>query len=177
MNWELKNLTLWSITVLFTIKTFDQKFWGSKTLWKQLFNHQQFKPMLDKIDSEYGDLVYVLNVPWLSRAATLKRSWDLKSKIQNFMKEKGQDVTFFDKRFLTKLALLVDITQYLSDLNLKLQDKNQLADKMFEHILPFNWKLVLFQSQLKKSDIVHLGTLKTWSEVHNPVSFMYTLML
>ena len=54
------------------------------------------------------------------------------------MKEKGQDVTFFDKRFLTKLALLVDITQYLSDLNLKLQDKNQLADKMFEHILPFN---------------------------------------
>ena len=58
-------------------------------------NHQQFKVMLDELDSEYGDLVYFLNVCWLSHAATLKRFWDLKSEIKNFMKEKGQDVTFF----------------------------------------------------------------------------------
>ena len=55
------------------------------------------------------------------------------------MKKKGQDVTFFDdKRFLTDLAFLVDITQHLSDLNLKLQDKNQLANKMLLHIQLFN---------------------------------------
>ena len=84
-------------------------------------NHRQFKAMLDELDSEYGDLVYFLNVCWLSRAATLKRFGDLKSKIKNFMKEKGQDVTFFDdKKFLTGLAFLVDVNQHLSDLNLKL---------------------------------------------------------
>ena len=77
------------------------------------------------------------------------------------MKEKEQDVAFFDKRFLTDLTFLVDITQHLADLNLKLQGKNQLANKMFEHIQLFNQKLKLFLSQLMKNDIAHLGTLKT----------------
>ena len=77
------------------------------------------------------------------------------------MTEKEQDVTFFYKRFLTDLTFLVDITQHLADLNLKLQGKNQLENKMFEHIQLFNQKLKLFQSQLMKNDIAHLGTLKT----------------
>ena len=77
------------------------------------------------------------------------------------MTEKEQDVTFFYKRFLTDLTFLVDITQHLADLNLKLEGKNQLANKMFEHIQLFNRKLELFQSQLMKNDIAHLGTLKT----------------
>ena len=64
----------------------------------------------------------------------------------------------------------MDITQYLSDLNLKLQGKNQLANKMFEHIQLFNRKLEPFQSQLKKDNILHLGT-------HKSVIFIYTLML
>ena len=71
----------------------------------QAVNHWQFKAMLDELNSEYGGPVYFLNVCWLSCTATLKRFWNLKSKIQNFMKEKGQDVTSFDnKRFLTDLA-------------------------------------------------------------------------
>ena len=58
-------------------------------------------------------------------ALPLKRSRDLRGKIKNFMKEKGQDVTFFDdNRILNDLASLADITQPLSDLNLKLQGKN-----------------------------------------------------
>ena len=50
--------------------------------------------MLDKMDLKYGDVVS--NV---CHAATLKRFWNLKSKIQNFMKEKGQDVTFLIRDF------------------------------------------------------------------------------
>ena len=55
---------------------------------------------------------------------------------------------------------LVDITQHLSDLNLKLQNKNQFPGKIFEHNQSFNGNLELLQSQLKEIDIVHLGTLK-----------------
>ena len=56
-------------------------------------------------------------------ALPLKRSRDLRGKIKNFMREKGQDVTFFDgNRILNDLASLADITQPLSDL--KLQGKN-----------------------------------------------------
>ena len=78
------------------------------------------------------------------------------------MKEKGQqDLTFFDdKRFLTDLVFLEDITQHLSDLNLKLPDKNQFANKIFKHIQSYNRKLELFQSQLKNGDMMHFGTLK-----------------
>ena len=42
---------------------------------------------------------------------------------------------------------------------MKLQGNNQLANKMFKHIQSFNRKLEIFQSQLKKGDIAHLGTL------------------
>ena len=77
------------------------------------------------------------------------------------MKEKGQDVTFFDDmRFLIDLVSLVDITQHLSDLSFKLQGKNQLNNTMVKHIQSFNGKLKLFLSQLKKGDIAHFGTVK-----------------
>ena len=105
-------------------------------------NHRQLNANLDELDSEYGDLVYFSNVRWLSRAATLKSFLDLKSEIQNFMKEKGQDVTFVDdKRFLTDQAFLVDITQPLSDLNLNLQGKNNWLIKCLNIIsrLIENW--------------------------------------
>ena len=88
--------------------------------------------MLDELDSEYGDLVYFSNARWLSRAATLKIFWDLKSEIINFMKEKGQETSFW----------------------------SELETSKQKHIQSFNQKLELFQSQLKKDDIVHLGTLK-----------------
>ena len=41
-------------------------------------NHRQFKAFLDGLDSEYSDVVYFSSVRWLSRAATLKRFWNLR---------------------------------------------------------------------------------------------------
>ena len=50
------------------------------------------------------------------------------------MNEKAQDATFFDdKRFLT-------------DLEGKLQGKNQFANKMLEHIQLFSQKLEVFHT-------------------------------
>lgn len=58
-------------------------------------NYQQSKAVLhEKWDTEHGDLVCFSNVLWLCPSATLKRFFDLKSQIQNVMKEKRQDVTF-----------------------------------------------------------------------------------
>ena len=128
-------------------------------------NHGQFKAMLDELVSEYGDLVYFPNVRWLSRVVTLKRFLDLKSEIKNFVKEKGHDFTFFDdKIFLTDLAFLVDITQHLSDLNLKFPGKNQLLKKSSNIFSRLSENCQFFQSQLKKDNIVHLGTLRNMIE-------------
>ena len=43
----------------------------------QGLNHREFKAFLDELDSEYFDVMYFYAVHWLSRAATLKRFWNL----------------------------------------------------------------------------------------------------
>ena len=63
-------------------------------------------------------------------------------------------------RFLIDLAFFVVIAQHLSDLNAKLQGKNQLANKMLEQIQSFNRKLDLLQSQPLKDVMVYFCTFK-----------------
>ena len=73
-----------------------------------------------------------------ARPATLKRFWNLRKEIQSFMTNKQQDVAYLsDDDWLNDIAFLTDITQHLSDLNVKLQNKSQLVNKMFEHICSF----------------------------------------
>ncbi|XP_067937186.1 general transcription factor II-I repeat domain-containing protein 2A-like [Watersipora subatra] len=101
-------------------------------------NHRQFKAFLEELDSDYPDVVYFSAVRWLSRASTLKRFWNLRKEIMTFMVNKQQDVACLtDDDSINDLAFLTDITQHLSDLNVKLQDKFQLVNKMFEHICSF----------------------------------------
>ena len=65
------------------------------------------------------------------------------------MESKHQNVAFLrDENWLNDLAFLTDITQHLSELNLKLQGKSQLVNKLIEHICAFDEKFELFQVQL-----------------------------
>ena len=73
---------------------------------------------------------------------------------------KDQDVDFLnDDNWLNDLAFLVDITGYLSELNVKLQGKNQLVHEMFSHITSFQNKLQLFETQLYQSKFFHFPCL------------------
>ena len=57
------------------------------------------------------------------------------------METKNENVTFLkDVKWLNDLAFLSDVTQHLAQLNGKLQGRNQLANKMFEHITSFQRK-------------------------------------
>ena len=125
-------------------------------------NHWQFKAFLDELDSEYPDVVYFSAVHWLSRAATLKRFWNLRQEIKFFMESKHQNVAFLsDENWLNDLAFLTDITQHLSDLNLKLHGKSQLVNKLFEHICAFEKKLEIFKAQLSRATLTHFTCLAT----------------
>ena len=125
-------------------------------------NHRQFKSFLQALNSNYPDVNYFCAVRWLSRAATLKRFWDLKESLQTFMESKGQDISFLkDDAWLNDFAFLTDITHHLSELNVKRQGKDQLVHKMIEHISSFQAKLQLFRSQLSKASLIHFPCLES----------------
>ena len=48
-----------------------------------------------------------------------------------------------DENWLNDLAFHTDITQHLSDLNMKQQGKSQLVNKLFEHICVFEGKYLI----------------------------------
>lgn len=56
-------------------------------------NSRQFKELLKKLESEYGDLVYYCEVRWLSRGNMLKRFYELRDEVKQFMETKGKPVT------------------------------------------------------------------------------------
>lgn len=58
------------------------------------------------------------------------------------------------------LAFLVDITDHLSALNVRLQGKDQLINEMFSLIKGFQIKLRLWESQIRNQNPAHFPTLK-----------------
>ncbi|XP_050507868.1 general transcription factor II-I repeat domain-containing protein 2A-like [Diabrotica virgifera virgifera] len=123
-------------------------------------NHRQFQAFLSDVGSDHEDIMYFSSVRWLSRASTLKRFYSLLDEVKIFLENKGQEIDFLtDEQWLADLAFLVDITKYLSDLNLKLQGKDQLCTQLYEHIQAFTKKLILLEKQLEQKQLVHWETL------------------
>ena len=74
---------------------------------------------------------------------------------------KGKPVAeLSDSMWLCDLAFMVDITQYLSELNVKLQGPNQLLSSLLSNVNSFEAKLNLWQMQLQKGNTVHFHTLQ-----------------
>ncbi|XP_065654921.1 general transcription factor II-I repeat domain-containing protein 2A-like [Hydra vulgaris] len=101
-------------------------------------NHRQFKQLLEGCVSEAEDVIYFSQVRWLSRAATLKRFWILLPEIVLFLKIKGKNTSLLENiDCLNDLAFLIDMTQMLMELNLKLQGKDQLISKFSKVLVHF----------------------------------------
>ena len=93
-------------------------------------NHRQFKSFFVDMGSEYGELLYHSEVRWLGRGKVLKRFFTLRNKIALFMETKNKPVPLLaDSTFQCNLTFLIDITQHLNELNLKLQRKNRLLHR------------------------------------------------
>lgn len=125
-------------------------------------NHLQLKTFLAQSEADFGEVIYFTAVRWLSRGATLKRFFNLRKEIKEFMESKGQDVTeLSDTKWLCDLALLVDLNTCLSDLNLKLQGYGKLISTLFDNVKAFQRKLELLQGQLKQGDLTHFPACKS----------------
>lgn len=118
--------------------------------------HRQFQSFMDEINAEYKDLIFFSKIRWLSRGKCLERFWCLRNEIDQFTKNSNMIIPeLTDQEWLSDLAFSVDITNYLNELNIKLQgDKCQITD-YYQNIVIFIEKLKLFERQLRSNNCLH----------------------
>ena len=126
-------------------------------------NQRQFSRFLNDSESEYSGFSYYTEVRWLSCSKGLKEFLDLKEEICQFLASKNQDTTLFsDMVWWQDLSFMVDITKHLSDLNLRLQGKDQIITNMCDQVKAFKLKLVLWENQLRNENLMHFQTCKMY---------------
>ncbi|KAK3929555.1 General transcription factor II-I repeat domain-containing protein 2B [Frankliniella fusca] len=112
-------------------------------------SHRQFRSFLEEIGSDYEDMPYYNKTRWLSRAKVLKRFFDLREILVDFLKEKKL-ISLFPQLnnpdWIKKLAFLV---------------KTNLISDMYKIIIGFEQKLGLFISEIEKGNLFHFEHLKS----------------
>nr|XP_023652433.1 general transcription factor II-I repeat domain-containing protein 2-like [Paramormyrops kingsleyae] len=129
-------------------------------------NHRQFEAFLSNKNIPRS-LPYHTEVRWLSRGAVLKRFFELRSEISQFMKDKGKPVTELDDpEWVRDLTFMVDVTEHLNVLNAKMQGCNKIVNEYYDCIRAFEMKLDLWATQLSQGNPAHFPFLKSVYTTH-----------
>ncbi|GBP57949.1 General transcription factor II-I repeat domain-containing protein 2A [Eumeta japonica] len=71
---------------------------------------------------------------WLSKGKIVKRFYELKNEVADFMQIKNKPLSeLSDPKWICDLAFLIHLTGYLNDLNLKLQKQGQLVNGIADY--------------------------------------------
>nr|DBA21478.1 TPA: hypothetical protein GDO54_018105 [Pyxicephalus adspersus] len=113
--------------------------------------------MCEAVKADYGNLLYHIEVRWLSRGNVLKLVFALRHKIVSFLRERGLKgfQNFPDEVWLCQFSFLTDISSHLNELNLKLQGHDMLITNMEAPVRAFEAKLILWEKLLYKGNYVH----------------------
>lgn len=130
----------------------------------QALNRRIFRQFLSDLDEEYGELLLHCEVRWLSKGKVLSRFWGLKNHIMEFLAEikelPAECECLASNEWVNDLAFLVDITDHLNNLNLKLQGSNKLFTNLCNDVASFKMKLQLFVNQLAHNKFDNFQHLK-----------------
>lgn len=89
------------------------------------------------------------------------KCYDLKDKIKLFFGNKLKYLQEFeDEQWLSDFAFLVNMAGHLSEKNKNLQQKDQLINNMYQHVIEFRMKLQNCE-QLHANELIHFSTLST----------------
>lgn len=127
--------------------------------------HRQFKAFLQELESAYSDIPLHNNVRWLSRGKVLSRFVQCLGEIKSFLLEKNQVDAYpelEDKNWICMLMFLTDITNHLSELNLKLQGSGKTVLDLYESWKSFKLKIDLFISDITTNTYKYFPNLKTY---------------
>jgi len=113
-------------------------------------NARLLKTLCDKMGSDHQNLLFHLEVCWLSRGEVLKRLYEIRKKAQLFLIDKKSDLShyFQDKKWVARLAYLSDIFSYINELDLKLQGPDTTIFNAWNKIESFKKKPKLWLNMI-----------------------------
>ena len=133
--------------------------------------HRMLRTFLEEIESEYQDVLYFTEVHWLSRGNVLKRFFELRAEVKDFMEKHGVAVPVLsDPKWLMDLAFFVDITHELNVLNKKLEGQGHLVSAAYDNVRAFCTKLMLWKAQLSQTNLCHFPACKALVDAGTPFS-------
>ena len=125
-------------------------------------NHREFREFLENNEEDFNEIPYFTSIRWLSCGVTLKRFFDLRLSIVEYLKEKGEIIyELEDENWISDLAFLSDIFQHMNALNIQLQGKNKLITEMIQGIKNFIGKLNYMKIQLRDNRLDLFDSLRS----------------
>ena len=125
-------------------------------------NTRLFRELCKGLDASSETLLFHTEVPWLSKGNVVKRVFELRAEIQEFIiQQNKQDLLLhfnIDEQSL-KLAYLVDIFSRLNILNLSMQGKESTVLDFVDKVNAFIMKLELWSGQISKGKLDQFHTL------------------
>lgn len=124
-------------------------------------NDRQFKTLLDEVGNNYPGLLMHSNVRWLSRGKVLNRFAACLSEIRTFLEMKGVNhPELTNIEWLLKFYYVVDMTEHLNHLNVKMQGVGNTILSLQQAVYAFENKLTLFIEDIETGRLLHFEKLK-----------------
>ncbi|XP_051782645.1 general transcription factor II-I repeat domain-containing protein 2-like [Erpetoichthys calabaricus] len=119
-------------------------------------NDRQFKTLLDEVGNNYPGLLLHSNVRWLSRGKVLSCFAACLSEIRTFLEMKNvEHPELANTEWLLKLYYLVDMTEHLNQLNVKMQGVGNTVLSLQQAVFAFENKLELFIADIETGRLWH----------------------
>uniref|UniRef100_A0A3Q1C722 SPIN-DOC-like zinc-finger domain-containing protein n=1 Tax=Amphiprion ocellaris TaxID=80972 RepID=A0A3Q1C722_AMPOC len=128
-------------------------------------NDRQFKTLLDEVGNNYPGLLLHSNVRWLSRGKVLSRFAACLSEIRTFLEMKDvEHPELTNTEWLMKFYYLVDMTEHLNHLNVKMQGIGNTVLSLQQAVFAFENKLELFIVDIETGRLLHFEKLREFKD-------------